>query len=149
METYRCGTMLMMNRLSDRIVGHYERHATAWDADRAGSAWNDKPWHDRFVAMLPKGASILDLGCGSGSPVARHMAAQGLKITASIHRRHSSHFVEAACPITSGSLGICAGYRWNGHSRAFWPGTAFSISITTISEVCLTSLPGTPDRPRC
>jgi len=71
----------MMNRLSDRIVGHYERHATAWDADRAGSAWNDKPWHDRFVAMLPKGASILDLGCGSGSPVARHMAAQGLKIT--------------------------------------------------------------------
>jgi len=73
--------MLMMNRLSDRIVGHYERHATAWDADRAGSAWNDKPWHDRFVAMLPKGASILDLGCGSGSPVARHMAANGLKVT--------------------------------------------------------------------
>ena len=73
--------MLMMNRLSDRIVGHYERHATAWDADRAGSAWNDKPWHDRFVAMLPKGASVLDLGCGSGSPVARHMAAQGLRIT--------------------------------------------------------------------
>ena len=31
--------------------------------------------------MLPKGASVLDLGCGSGSPVARYMAAQGLKIT--------------------------------------------------------------------
>jgi ubiquinone/menaquinone biosynthesis C-methylase UbiE len=71
----------MVDRLSDCIVGHYERHATAWDADRASSAWNDKPWHDRFVAMLPKGASVLDLGCGSGSPVARHMATQGLKIT--------------------------------------------------------------------
>ncbi|MGA8962516.1 MAG: class I SAM-dependent methyltransferase, partial [Pseudolabrys sp.] len=75
----------MVNRLSHLIIGHYERHAAAWDADRANSAWNDKPsdkpWHDRFVAMLPKGASVLDLGCGSGSPVARHMAAQGLKIT--------------------------------------------------------------------
>ena len=75
----------MVNRLSDLIISHYERHAAAWDADRANSAWNDKPsdkpWHDRFVAMLPKGASVLDLGCGSGSPVARHMAAQGLKIT--------------------------------------------------------------------
>ena len=75
----------MVNRLSDLIIGHYERHATAWDADRANGAWNDKPsdkpWHDRFVAMLPKGASVLDLGCGSGSPVARYMAAQGLKIT--------------------------------------------------------------------
>ena len=68
----------MVDRLSDRIIGHYERHATAWDSDRANSTWNDRPWHDRFVAMLPKGASILDLGCGSGSPVARHMAAQGL-----------------------------------------------------------------------
>ena len=71
----------MVDWLSDRIIGHYERHATAWDADRGSGAWNDKPWHDRFVAMLPKGASLLDLGCGSGSPVARHMAAQGLKIT--------------------------------------------------------------------
>jgi ubiquinone/menaquinone biosynthesis C-methylase UbiE len=75
----------MVNRLSDRIIGHYERHATAWDADRASGAWNDQPWHDRFVAMVrkvvPKGASVLDLGCGSGSPVARHMAAQGLKVT--------------------------------------------------------------------
>jgi Methyltransferase domain len=68
-----------MPRLSDLIVGHYERHATAWDKDRASSAWNDKPWHDRFVAMLPKGAKVLDLG--SGSPVARHMVAQGFKIT--------------------------------------------------------------------
>ena len=70
-----------MTRPSDLIIGHYERHATAWDKDRASSAWNDKPWHDRFVAMLPKGAKVLDLGCGSGSPVARHMAAQGFKIT--------------------------------------------------------------------
>jgi SAM-dependent methyltransferase len=66
---------------ADRIIGHYERHAAAWDEDRARAAWNDKPWHDRFIAMLPKSASVLDLGCGSGNPVARNMAAHGLKIT--------------------------------------------------------------------
>ena len=70
-----------MNDLADRIIGHYERHATAWDEDRARGTWNDKPWHDRFIAMLSKGASVLDLGCGSGNPVARHMVANGLKVT--------------------------------------------------------------------
>jgi ubiquinone/menaquinone biosynthesis C-methylase UbiE len=70
-----------MSKLADQIIGHYERHAIAWDGDRARAAWNDKPWHDRFIGSLPKGATVLDLGCGSGSPVARHMAANGLKIT--------------------------------------------------------------------
>ena len=70
-----------MSELADRIIGHYERHAAAWDEDRARGTWNDKPWHDRFIAMLPQGASVLDLGCGSGNPVARHMAANGLKVT--------------------------------------------------------------------
>ena len=70
-----------MSKLADQIIGHYEPHAIAWDGDRARAAWNDKPWHDRFIGSLPKGATVLDLGCGSGSPVARHMAANGLKIT--------------------------------------------------------------------
>lgn len=70
-----------MSEFADRIIGHYERHAMVWDEDRSRGAWNDKPWLDRFIAMLAKGASVLDLGCGSGNPVARHMAAQGLRIT--------------------------------------------------------------------
>ena len=60
------------------MVGHYERHASDWDADRRASGWNDKPWHDRFIGSLPKGASVLDLGCGAGSPVAFHMIECGL-----------------------------------------------------------------------
>jgi SAM-dependent methyltransferase len=72
-----------MNDIANRIIDHYERHARAWDADRNVHAapWNDKPWHDRFIASLPRGASVLDLGCGSGSPVAKHMAANGLRVT--------------------------------------------------------------------
>src|SRR5262245_22250897 len=70
-----------MNDLARRIIGHYERHAAAWDADRRSSTWNDQPWHDRFVMALPEGATVLDLGCGSGWPVARHMAEAGFRIT--------------------------------------------------------------------
>ena len=67
--------------LADRIIPHYERHAHAWDADRRRAGWNDKPWQDRFVTNLPMGASVLDLGCGSGAPVALNMAACGLAVT--------------------------------------------------------------------
>jgi ubiquinone/menaquinone biosynthesis C-methylase UbiE len=67
--------------LPDRIIPHYERHAKAWDADRRKSGWNDKPWHDRFVTALQMGARVLDLGCGSGAPVALNMAACGLMVT--------------------------------------------------------------------
>jgi trans-aconitate methyltransferase len=66
---------------SGLIAGHYERHARAWDADRQRSVWSDKPWHDRFVALLPKRASVLDLGCGGGAPVALHLVESGMCIT--------------------------------------------------------------------
>ena len=44
-----------MDELADRIIGHYERHALEWDADRNSCVdpWGDKPWHERFVAALP------------------------------------------------------------------------------------------------
>ena len=71
-----------MKEMADRIIDHYERRARDWDADRncyVAHPWNDKPWHDRFIAALPDGeATVLDLGCGSGSPVAKYMAECGL-----------------------------------------------------------------------
>ena len=60
---------------------HYERHASAWDADRRDSGWNDRIWHDRFVALLREGANVLDLGCGGGSPVASNLVAHGMRVT--------------------------------------------------------------------
>jgi SAM-dependent methyltransferase len=70
-----------MRESADRIIDHYERHAHAWDSDRRNADWSDKSWHDRFIATLPRAASILDLGCGSGSPVAQHMVECGLRVT--------------------------------------------------------------------
>ena len=36
---------------------------------------------DCFIAALPAEATVLELGCGSGSPVAKHMAEHGLHVT--------------------------------------------------------------------
>jgi ubiquinone/menaquinone biosynthesis C-methylase UbiE len=68
-----------MAGLADKIIGHYEKHATAWDALRQSCPWNDKVWHDRFIGGLQQGAQVLDLGCGSGRPIAQHMIDRGLR----------------------------------------------------------------------
>ncbi len=70
-----------MADLSDLIIGHYERHAHQWEADRRRGGWADKPWHDRFIAALPRNARVLDLGCGGGAPVAAHLVRAGLRVT--------------------------------------------------------------------
>ncbi len=57
------------------------RIALSWDADRRAAGWIDKPFIERFLSVLPPGATVLDLGCGGGSPVALHMVAQGFRVT--------------------------------------------------------------------
>jgi ubiquinone/menaquinone biosynthesis C-methylase UbiE len=68
-----------MTHPASRIIGHYEKHARAWDGDRQNSGWNDQVWHDRFIDSLPRGAKVLDLGCGSGRPVAQQE--RGLRVS--------------------------------------------------------------------
>jgi SAM-dependent methyltransferase len=70
-----------MEDAANRIVAHYERHALSWDADRRAANWTDKHFIERFLSFLPRGATVLDLGCGGGSPVALHMVAQGFRVT--------------------------------------------------------------------
>jgi SAM-dependent methyltransferase len=69
-----------MSRDADAIIGLYDRHAEAWDRDRLKTLV-EKPWIDRFCALLPPGASILDIGCGSAEPVARHLIEAGYQVT--------------------------------------------------------------------
>lgn len=65
---------------SERITAIYERHARAWDVKRGRSLF-EKPWLDRFVSHIPHGASVLDVGCGSGEPIARYLIEQGYAVT--------------------------------------------------------------------
>ena len=70
-----------MEDAASGIIAHYERHALSWDADRRAAGWADKPFVERFLSLLPKRATVLDLGCGGGSPVALHMIAQCFRVT--------------------------------------------------------------------
>jgi SAM-dependent methyltransferase len=70
-----------MNDRADRVISHYERYALSWDVDRRAATWYDKSWIDRFIALLPAGSSVLDVGCGGGQPVAFAMVTAGMKVT--------------------------------------------------------------------
>jgi SAM-dependent methyltransferase len=66
---------------SERIIGLYQRHATEWDKLRGRRCRLEKRWLDRFVALLPQSASILDIGCGTGQPIARYLIERGCQVT--------------------------------------------------------------------
>jgi 2-polyprenyl-3-methyl-5-hydroxy-6-metoxy-1,4-benzoquinol methylase len=96
-----------MEDAANQIVDHYERHALSWDADRRAAGWIDKPFIERFLGLLPRGASVLDLGCGGGSPVALHMVTQGFRVTGVDSSPPYSRYAEPGCRIRSGSSAIC------------------------------------------
>jgi SAM-dependent methyltransferase len=65
-----------MTSESDQIISLYQRKADNWDADRGRSLF-ERPWLDRLLALVPERASVLDLGCGSGEPIARYLIENG------------------------------------------------------------------------
>jgi predicted TPR repeat methyltransferase len=65
---------------ADRIIGLYERRAREWDEARKGKLI-ERVWLDRFVALLPVNGAVLDIGCGSGEPIARHLILRGFPVT--------------------------------------------------------------------
>ena len=72
---------MTIDELAGNAIGIYQRHATEFDADRRRFGWNDKGWHVRFVELLPNNATVLDLGCGPGKPVAKHLIEYGHRVT--------------------------------------------------------------------
>ncbi len=63
-----------------RIIDLYRRHAGAWTTAR-GAVLLERPWIERFADMLRREAAVLDIGCGSGEPIARYVAARGHPVT--------------------------------------------------------------------
>jgi len=62
------------------IIDLYQRHAHRFDAER-GRSLVEKGWLDRFLALLPAGGRVLDIGCGMGEPVARYLVGCGRLVT--------------------------------------------------------------------
>ena len=70
-----------MTKTADTIVDLYERNARAWDEARGRSRPEDEhAWIERFLSIVDPGLPILDVGCGSGEPIARDLIAAGRQV---------------------------------------------------------------------
>lgn len=69
-----------MTKDADRIIELYQTHALTWVGQRGTSLW-ERVWLDPFLDLLPPSASVLDIGCGSGSPMAEYLSGQGACVT--------------------------------------------------------------------
>jgi SAM-dependent methyltransferase len=56
----------------------YDRIAEDWHASRRD--FTAQKYLDLVVGRLEPGASVLDLGCGTGEPVARHLVGKGFRV---------------------------------------------------------------------
>lgn len=58
----------------------YQRHGAAWARLRSDTLV-EGAWLDCFCNLLPSGAEVLDIGCGSGLPIARELIRRGFDVT--------------------------------------------------------------------
>jgi len=63
----------------DAILSTYDAVATEWDRIRDRSLF-ERPWLDRMLSFAP-GRRVLDLGCGSGRPIAQYLVDRRCRIT--------------------------------------------------------------------
>ena len=58
----------------------YQRHAHRFDRER-GKSLIERPYLDAVTSGIEPDASILDVGCGAGEPIARHFIEHGYAVT--------------------------------------------------------------------
>ncbi|MBR9970202.1 class I SAM-dependent DNA methyltransferase [Magnetospirillum sulfuroxidans] len=66
--------------MPDSIISLYQRHSEEWDRLRGRSLF-ERPWLDRFLALIGPAPEIIDLGCGSGEPLAAYLIGRGVAMT--------------------------------------------------------------------
>src|SRR6185503_5256191 len=60
----------------------YDHIAEQWHANFRGQAYVDRvlSYVDKVLEGLPPGARVLDLGCGTGNPIAKHIVQKGFSV---------------------------------------------------------------------
>lgn len=62
------------------VIDVYQRHGAAWATLRE-DALIEVGWLDRFCSLLPSRSAVLDIGCGSGQPIALDLIRRGFDVT--------------------------------------------------------------------
>jgi 2-polyprenyl-3-methyl-5-hydroxy-6-metoxy-1,4-benzoquinol methylase len=64
------------------LQNSYDDIATQWHSNSRGQGYVDSTlgYVDRILEGLPVGAKVLDLGCGTGNPIARHIVDRGFSL---------------------------------------------------------------------
>lgn len=66
-------------KLAGRVLEVYERNAARFDRERSRLLF-ERGWLDRFAGMLPEGGRVLDVGCGTGEPIAAYLSGLGFAV---------------------------------------------------------------------
>ncbi len=72
--------MTNFREIHGRTLAIYDKHAEAWGLHRP-RVFSEKSWLDRFISAIPAKSSILDVGCGTGDPIAAYLIACGFFVT--------------------------------------------------------------------
>ncbi|WZB73013.1 class I SAM-dependent methyltransferase [Achromobacter xylosoxidans] len=88
---------------ADNVVALYQEHARAFERQRSRDLF-ERGWLTRFLALLPASGKprVLDIGCGNGVPIARHLIEQGCEITG----------VDTSLPLLAGAQAAFPDHRW-------------------------------------
>lgn len=70
----------MRSDLAARTADIYNTIAERWDRERDKTLF-ERSWLDRVRAAIPRPASILDIGCGGGEPIAAYFIGHGHRLT--------------------------------------------------------------------
>ncbi|WP_233772885.1 class I SAM-dependent methyltransferase [Achromobacter sp. AONIH1] len=88
---------------ADNVVALYQEHARAFERQRSRDLF-ERGWLTRFLALLPASGKprVLDIGCGNGVPIDRHLIEQGCEIMG----------VDTSLPLLAGAQAAFPDHRW-------------------------------------
>ena len=93
-----------LSRLAAATQEVYERNAARFDAERP-KRLHERAWLDRFLDLVAEGGAVLDLGCGSGDPIAAYVAGRGFRVTGLDASRAMLELARARVPTGDWRLG--------------------------------------------
>jgi len=66
--------------LARRTRNVYARSGLRYDEERSRTLF-ERPWLDRFLALLPGRPTVIDAGCGAGEPIGGYLIERGCGLT--------------------------------------------------------------------